>query len=105
MCGDFPKPYVISPGRVAYKESEVETWKASRGDRDEGLAKRPPISAGTSSLSKATGAAESACIFEADARPTPPLAAPTSQIATQRPGPVAHSNRKRRDSRQIMFDF
>lgn len=31
--GDFPKPYVMSPGRVAYRESEVEAWKASRGHR------------------------------------------------------------------------
>ena len=30
---DFPKPYVVSPGRVAYRESEVEAWKASRGHR------------------------------------------------------------------------
>jgi predicted DNA-binding transcriptional regulator AlpA len=32
--GDFPKPYVMSPGRVAYRESEVEAWKASRGHRN-----------------------------------------------------------------------
>lgn len=34
--GDFPKPYVVSPGRVAYRESEVEAWKASRGHRSAG---------------------------------------------------------------------
>lgn len=33
--GEFPKPYVISSGRVAYRESEVEAWKASRGHRAE----------------------------------------------------------------------
>lgn len=32
-AGDFPRPYVVSPGRVAYRESEVEAWKASRGRR------------------------------------------------------------------------
>lgn len=32
-AGEFPKPYVMSPGRVAYRESEVEAWKASRGHR------------------------------------------------------------------------
>lgn len=32
-AGDFPSPYVVSPGRVAYRESEVEAWKASRGHR------------------------------------------------------------------------
>ena len=31
--GDFPKPYVISRGRVGYRESEVEAWKASRAHR------------------------------------------------------------------------
>ena len=31
--GDFPRPYVVSPGRVAYRESEVEAWKVSRGHR------------------------------------------------------------------------
>lgn len=27
---DFPAPYSISPGRVGYKEDEVEAWRASR---------------------------------------------------------------------------
>ena len=30
---DFPAPYVISPGRVAYREAEVEAWRASRDTR------------------------------------------------------------------------
>lgn len=38
-AGDFPKPYVISTGRVAYRESEVEAWKVSRGHR---AAEPPP---------------------------------------------------------------
>lgn len=29
--GDFPAPYAISPGRVGYREEEVEAWCASRG--------------------------------------------------------------------------
>jgi prophage regulatory protein len=29
--GDFPAPYAISPGRVGYREDEVEAWRASRG--------------------------------------------------------------------------
>lgn len=32
-AGDFPEPYVVSAGRVAYREAEVEAWKASRGHR------------------------------------------------------------------------
>lgn len=31
--GDFPRPYVISPGRVGYLEAEVEAWRASRRQR------------------------------------------------------------------------
>lgn len=31
--GEFPAPYVISRGRVGYRESEVEAWKATRGHR------------------------------------------------------------------------
>jgi predicted DNA-binding transcriptional regulator AlpA len=28
---DFPAPYAISPGRVGYREEEVEAWRVSRG--------------------------------------------------------------------------
>lgn len=31
--GDFPLPVVISPGRVGWRESELQTWKASRAPR------------------------------------------------------------------------
>src|SRR5689334_923982 len=31
---DFPKPCVLSPGRVGYTESEIAAWKASRGHRN-----------------------------------------------------------------------
>lgn len=31
--GDFPRPYVISPGRVGYLEAEVDAWRTSRGHR------------------------------------------------------------------------
>ena len=41
--GDFPKPYVVSPGRVAYRESEVEAWKASRGHRSAATARSAPV--------------------------------------------------------------
>ncbi|PZQ64539.1 MAG: hypothetical protein DI570_05050 [Phenylobacterium zucineum] len=29
--GDFPSPYAISPGRVGYREAEIEAWRVSRG--------------------------------------------------------------------------
>ena len=28
--GEFPRPYALSPGRVAYRADEVEAWRASR---------------------------------------------------------------------------
>lgn len=28
---DFPAPYAISPGRVGYRQEEIEAWCASRG--------------------------------------------------------------------------
>jgi predicted DNA-binding transcriptional regulator AlpA len=28
--GEFPAPYAISPGRVGYREDEVEAWRISR---------------------------------------------------------------------------
>jgi len=31
--GEFPAPFVISPGRVGYAESEVNAWRASRERR------------------------------------------------------------------------
>jgi predicted DNA-binding transcriptional regulator AlpA len=30
---DFPAPYAISPGRVAYREQELEAWRVSRDRR------------------------------------------------------------------------
>lgn len=41
-AGDFPKPYVMSPGRVGYRESEIEAWKASRGHRGDVRQVRAP---------------------------------------------------------------
>jgi len=102
--GDFPKPYVVSPGRVAYKESEVEAWKASRGHRDDRMDERSPTSA-PPSLSKTRTAEGSAGVSEGGQSPAPAPAAPASQIIREPAAPVAHASRKRGDSRQITFDF
>lgn len=40
-AGDFPRPYVISPGRVGYLEAEVDAWRTSRGHRGVARAARP----------------------------------------------------------------
>lgn len=40
---EFPAPYAISPGRVGYREDEVEAWKASRDHGATGCRRgRPP---------------------------------------------------------------
>jgi predicted DNA-binding transcriptional regulator AlpA len=33
--GDFPRPVMLSPGRVGWRESEVRAWRASRVPRGE----------------------------------------------------------------------
>lgn len=45
---DFPAPYSISPGRVAYREDEVEAWRASRAVSPSrgGADGKPPAKAG-----------------------------------------------------------
>ncbi len=97
-AGDFPKPYVVSPGRVAYKESEVEAWKASRGHRDDQMARSGRSSAGSRAPPETASVGESACTLGAGPAPTAAVPAPGSQTSP-------HGNRKRRDSRQITFDF
>lgn len=96
--GDFPRPYVVSPGRVAYKESEVEAWKASRGHRDDQPAARSPDPAAR----KTSGAPDCAGTLEVSRTAA---AAPASQNPVAGAGPVAPGPRKRGDSRQITFDF
>jgi prophage regulatory protein len=79
--GDFPKPYVVSPGRVAYRESEVEAWKASRGH----------VSAGTT-------ARRAALTEPRDFAPAPapmPPSAPPPAAAPFVPEPLAASPRLR----------
>jgi predicted DNA-binding transcriptional regulator AlpA len=41
-AGDFPVPVVISPGRVGWRESELQAWKVSRTPRGE-LTVRPRL--------------------------------------------------------------
>ncbi len=37
-AGDFPPPVKISPGRVAWRESDILAWQASRGAKMEAAA-------------------------------------------------------------------
>lgn len=87
--GDFPRPYVVSPGRVAYRESEVEAWKASRSHRSAGATLRP-------ASSSAAGAAENAT-----APPEPPRRSQSGRTARA----VARTGRKRSGGDQMTFEF
>jgi len=101
-CGEFPKPYIVSPGRVAYRESEVEAWKASRRHRVasrlaqtcEVLPSRSPASAAS-----APAAAK-------------PVASKTRPSAPALPPPAPSLRRSLRarparpvDTNQIAFEF
>ena len=108
--GDFPKPYVVSPGRVAYRESEVEAWKASRGHS--GARPSRPVLAEESAApvapktrrAKPTSGPAAPAPRPAPAAPEPPAAAtpePPSPVAAKAP------RRKRAPSQgdQLSFGF
>lgn len=58
--GDFPSPVPVSPGRVAWWESELTAWKGARGDarplepparpRLPGMPRRAPMRAASASM-------------------------------------------------------
>ena len=112
--GDFPKPYVVSPGRVAYRESEVEAWKVSRGHS--GARTSRPVLAEESAAPvapktrRAKPTSEPAAPAPAPA-PTPVPAAPEPPVAVapEPPSPVAAKapRRKRAPSQgdQLSFGF
>lgn len=100
--GEFPKPYIVSPGRVAYRESEVEAWKASRRQRSAPVPPPPqPSKKAPPPLPKALPVKR--------ANELPANAAETT-LAECPPGeapPAAPRRRPRRavDGNQIAFDF
>jgi predicted DNA-binding transcriptional regulator AlpA len=96
-AGDFPLPVVISPGRVGWRESEVQAWKASRSPR--------------AALPKQEKSflpfAERELRPEPAARPLPLTAPPPPPAAPPRPRVAPRNGRKRpaSDGGQITFDF
>ncbi len=99
--GDFPRPYVVSPGRVAYRESEVEAWKASRGHRH--AEQRQPLPLLDPPECLASPAAEPAS-FAADPPPQLPLSSPAPALA---PSPQRASRPRRQPpvGNQMRFEF
>jgi predicted DNA-binding transcriptional regulator AlpA len=111
-AGDFPSPYVVSPGRVAYREGEVEAWKASRGHRDAATVRPADLHRGRTAKPKPTEAPRS----EPLSWSPPPLAQSDEAPAVQPdpPGPDTPPRATRRGSRlrgdhtgvdQMKFEF
>jgi prophage regulatory protein len=101
--GDFPRPYVVSPGRVAYRESEVEAWKVSRGHR----------SAGTPARRAALTPPRDSAPSPASAPPSGPPPAPAPLVAEppaasarfREAGSSGRMRRSRVRADQMTFDF
>lgn len=84
-AGEFPRPYVISKGRVGYLEAEVDAWRTSRGHRGVMPATSPP---------------HQACARAAQ----PPTASPQDDAPRRPPNPsgvalAQHARPKRRPGR------
>jgi predicted DNA-binding transcriptional regulator AlpA len=88
--GEFPLPVVMSPGRVGWRESEVEAWQASRAPRS--TAADPPMQR-RGTLTK--GASDPPAVSAQPAALVEPQASPQRDSS---------SNRKS-SSDQLGFDF
>jgi prophage regulatory protein len=114
---DFPAPYTISPGRVGYREGEVEAWCVSR---DHSAARAEPrlheLPHGRRSppvFSEAPGGAEAVPNERVEGgpqpeRPTPP--SPSEPVQSASPGGKTRVRRRRSQhaqaiAQQILFDF
>lgn len=84
-AGDFPPPVVISPGRVGWRESELEAWKASRAPRS------------------AAAAPAQRSFLPLDEPPPRPEPAPPPRRTAAPPGKAAR--RKPPENGQLALDF
>lgn len=107
---DFPAPYAISPGRVGYREEEVEAWCVSRGHS--GPRARPSPEARIEAASAEPSPVPAAGLTRAAAETGELLSGPRpTEGPLQRPPRVqAHPRRRRSQhaqaiAQQILFDF
>lgn len=104
--GDFPTPYAISPGRVGYREDEVEAWRVSRArrgsdapaDTQRGRPSRPDVTAAPEKVPPTTPPA---------ATEVAPITTSRAPVAAARARPVSRrrSEHARAIAQQIRFDF
>jgi prophage regulatory protein len=108
---DFPAPYAISPGRVGYREDEVQAWCASRG-HSPARAQRQPDARRAGTPEPAPADLNSGMLREAPgagapgAGPPPrtaPLRSPPQGLA-RRP-PRRRSQHAQAIAQQMLFDF
>jgi prophage regulatory protein len=100
---DFPAPYAISPGRVGYREGEVEAWCVSRGHSP--ARTRAPNAAGAE---VGRAAAKTEPPAGPAAAPSPPQIAPRGRV--EPPPTRAKAGRRRSEharaiAQQMLFDF
>lgn len=108
---DFPRPYAISPGRVGYREDEVDAWRVSRdvsrarartSGRSKDVAAAPETAGasppGTPATSRGPGLAPMAQGVTMPAT----VDRPVTRRATPSRGRSEHA---RAIAQQILFDF
>lgn len=109
--GEFPSPYAISPGRVGFREDEIEAWRASRDHslpRPERVSPpsqardRAPDAIKRTNEMKAAAAAESA---SGQASPQPSCPGEKLQVAAARPPVRRRSQHAQAIAQQMLLDF
>lgn len=100
---DFPAPYAISPGRVGYREEEVEAWCASRGHS---APRTRPAPDQRGEDSPRVGWPDAA----ASERPPPAAACKTEPAPARHPSRPREPHRRRTQharaiAQQMLFDF
>jgi len=121
---DFPAPYAISPGRVGYREDEVEAWRVSRdlrGARVRPSLAEPQGAAPTVLPSRGAVRVSEARNMEVKAAPSQAAPSPAAGSPPVAPQPASRSNlgprsklaragrrgseHARAIAQQMMFDF
>ncbi|MFN3511853.1 MAG: helix-turn-helix transcriptional regulator [Phenylobacterium sp.] len=106
--GDFPTPYVVSPGRVAYREAEIDAWKDSRGPRTAGARRTQRPRAHTQENVQARPEPLTWSPAPPQALNPEPAPPPTSLTRSDGAGVRRHPARTRRkalDRDQMTFEF
>jgi predicted DNA-binding transcriptional regulator AlpA len=93
---EFPAPYAISPGRVGYREAEIDAWRASRALSGAASASVPTVSTARDAVIRRSTAPQPR------AASPPPAPLPTPVKARR---PRRRSEHARAIAQQIMLDF